>query len=639
MKPRHSTKYPLQSLSLSPDQRLVVVGGRDILQLIRVEPGEAAQQSLVNEELGAVPNLSEDNDPSKLRVFSRAGSELEQSLASLITTYPGMDDYDSHRRTPSKDIQDSMAASPTTILYSTAKAETTAYHFAKDRHLKTGSMALNYNGNHVAFHPQRPDIIATGSTKGAVVVWNLEKKGKKAARSLSTEHTRTVTRVDWHPTTPWMLASGSIDGTVKIWDTRRDGKKFKASTNIKPKSSAVRDTQYNPHDGNIVACAFDNGQVQLWDVRSTRTCLKKFAAHHGYVLTLDWHPSEPRVLASGGRDGQIKIWNTGAFGGGNSSQMKSGVGNVGGHEQVGRSSSDSGSRSGSSERSAQIQVIQTLASVACVKWRSSSHPQQLASSSTVVDPTINVWDVRHPYVPIACFDGHRSAVTDLAWVQHPYTNGKTQLISCSTDHDLVAHPLSTGYRPIEDASTTAIAVAPRGGFATFTSRVPTDRRHDDELNPLGYVVDDRNTFVGEENGKRSNSRGNRKRRNEQSDRNASSKNNKSVRVGFVRTRKHEEHMCTPHHNYTFGIDYRRFKRYAELYRFELEDDEQENVVHGNQKSKKSVGIGIDPPLRTAAEVCEHNGKVATMLGCRIRTQAWSTLVSTFLWCLLNCLYV
>ena len=37
-------------------------------------------------------------------------------------------------------------------------------------------------------------------------------------------------------------------------------------------------------------------------------------------------------------------------------------------------------------------------------------------------------------------------------------------------------------------------------------------------------------------------------------------------VGFVRQLVNDTHMCTPHHNYTFGIDFNRFKTYAELYR-------------------------------------------------------------------------
>ena len=309
MKVRLTTKYPLQSLSISPDNRFVVVGGRDVLQLVRIEPGDLLTTS-TNDKTKTTntssPPLPEEK--RSLRVFSRVGSELEQSLASLVTQYPGMDDYDR----PSTSFNTTRSSLPLPNMTPPLPIINT-YHFIKEKNLKTGSMALNYNGNDVAFHPQRTDVIATGSTKGAVVVWNLEKTGKKAARAISTEHTRTVTRVDWHPTTPWMLASGSIDGTIKIWDIRRDGKKFKASINIKPKSSAVRDAQYNPHDGNMIACAFDNGSVQLWDVRKTKKCVKKFAAHHGYVLTLDWHPSESKVLATGGRDGQIKIWNTGKY--------------------------------------------------------------------------------------------------------------------------------------------------------------------------------------------------------------------------------------------------------------------------------------------------------------------------------------
>ena len=452
-KVRHASKYPLQSLSVSSDQRFLVVGGRDILRLIKIEKGEEP----INEQ-----NEEETTKRSpKERLFSRDNNDLENALAGLTTTYPGMDDDD--HLTKQHYISDDNSFTKKIQM----KKE--LYHFEIERDLKTGSMNLNHNGNHVAFHPQNNTVLATGSTKGAVVCWNLERKGKKAARVISAEHTRTVTRVDWHPTTPWVLASGSIDGTVKIWDTRRDGKKFKASKNIKPKSSAVRDAMYNPHDGNIIACAFDNGQVQLWDVRKTKSCVKKFAAHHGYVLTLDWHPSEPRVLATGGRDGQIKIWNTGSFG------LTTDGSSILGSSTIEKFSDAIGGFNKTSNKCTQIQVIQTIASVACVKWRSSSHPQQLASSSTVVDPTINVWDVLHPYVPIACFDGHRSAVTDVTWVKS--TDGKSNIFSCSTDHDVLIHPLASGKRPIESASPTAIAVAPRGGFATFSNPVPTSRRY------------------------------------------------------------------------------------------------------------------------------------------------------------------
>ena len=54
--------------------------------------------------------------------------------------------------------------------------------------------------------------------------------------------------------------------------------------------------------------------------------------------------------------------------------------------------------------------IQTIASVSKVKWRP-TRKYHVASSSLVVDFTINVWDYRRPYVPFASFIEHKDVVT------------------------------------------------------------------------------------------------------------------------------------------------------------------------------------------------------------------------------------
>ena len=60
----------------------------------------------------------------------------------------------------------------------------------------------------------------------------------------------------------------------------------------------------------------------------------------------------------------------------------------------------------SSSEVLQLTMIQSMTSVACVRWRSAAHEFQLASSSSVVDPTLSVWDVENPYIPIAVLKGH-----------------------------------------------------------------------------------------------------------------------------------------------------------------------------------------------------------------------------------------
>lgn len=64
-------------------------------------------------------------------------------------------------------------------------------------------------------------------------------------------------------------------------------------------------------------------------------------------------------------------------------------------------------------------TIHTIASVSHIKWR----PQRkfhIASCSLVVDCTVNVWDVRRPYIPLAAFNEHKDVVTGMAWRGDPH---------------------------------------------------------------------------------------------------------------------------------------------------------------------------------------------------------------------------
>lgn len=63
-----------------------------------------------------------------------------------------------------------------------------------------------------------------------------------------------------------------------------------------------------------------------------------------------------------------------------------------------------------------------------VKWR----PQRkyhLASCALVVDCSINVWDVRRPYIPFASFDEHKDVATGVAWKGDPHCFLSTSRVS------------------------------------------------------------------------------------------------------------------------------------------------------------------------------------------------------------------
>lgn len=65
-------------------------------------------------------------------------------------------------------------------------------------------------------------------------------------------------------------------------------------------------------------------------------------------------------------------------------------------------------------------TIHTIASVGRIKWR----PQRkyhIASCALVVDCSINVWDIRRPYIPFASFNEHKDVPTGVAWRGNPQT--------------------------------------------------------------------------------------------------------------------------------------------------------------------------------------------------------------------------
>ncbi len=164
---------------------------------------------------------------------------------------------------------------------------------------------------------EHKSMIATAATNGAVVIWNINKEGQKQGKPtlfllplpkllserVINEHTRTVNRITWHPDHAYTLLSASQDGTMKLWDIR-DPTNCKVT--FDGKAEAVRDVQFSKFP-NYFAAAFDNGTIQIWDIRKHSAYERKIMGHQGPVFCIDWHPDDRNLFASGGRDRFIQV--------------------------------------------------------------------------------------------------------------------------------------------------------------------------------------------------------------------------------------------------------------------------------------------------------------------------------------------
>ncbi|KAG1698554.1 GATOR complex protein WDR24 [Nymphon striatum] len=295
--------------------------------------------------------------------------------------------------------------------------------FVEKLNLRVGkNLNLNFSCADVVWNGVDDHILATAATNGAVVTWNLNKSSRSKQDIVFQDHKRTVNKVCFHEKEPNILISGSQDGTMKIFDLR----KKEATSTFTSMSESVRDVQFSPFAYFQFAAVQENGNVQLWDWRRTDRCERQFTAHSGPVFACDWHPEEKNCLATAGRDKTIKVWDV-----------------------VNKPVPDF--------------VIQTIASVSRIKWRP-SRKLQIASSSLVVDFSVNVWDVQRPYIPYASFTEHKDVTTGILWRKDPKI-----LLSVSKDCSLYQHVFKDAYRPADHVNPVAMDLNSVGDIALATS--------------------------------------------------------------------------------------------------------------------------------------------------------------------------
>ncbi|RWS31020.1 WD repeat-containing protein 24-like protein [Leptotrombidium deliense] len=333
------------------------------------------------------------------------------------------------------------------------------------------NLNLNYSCLDVVWSPADDNLLATGATNGAVVIWNIQKSTRSKigitlyyklsfnylrsfhiSDQVYSHHKRTVHKVCFHPCEAHLLLSGSQDGTMKLFDLR----KHEVSTEFNSLSESVRDVQFSPHSEVQFAAVQENGNVQLWDMRKPDKYLRQFTAHSGPVFSCDWHPEDRRFFATGGRDKTIKIWDLSLTPTGNP---------------------------------AVEHCIQSIYSVAKVKWR----PQRrtnIASCSLLLDSTIYVWDVMRTFVPFATFTEHTDVTTDFVWRNSPNT-----ILSTGKDGVLYQHSMTDAHRPADQANPCGLAINNYGDVCHAVSELISKSNAGNSTGPYVSVPNNKSNFL------------------------------------------------------------------------------------------------------------------------------------------------
>ena len=153
----------------------------------------------------------------------------------------------------------------------------------------------------------------SGGAESSIALWDLEsdentlkhstyKPAAKAGRSASA-HKFGITQLSFYPFDSLAFLSTSYDHSLKIY----------ATETLTPSASFDLDCVVYSHalspiaDHLLVACATQHPAVRLVDLRSGAST-HSLAGHHSAVLSLAWSPINEYILASGGSDGLVRLW-------------------------------------------------------------------------------------------------------------------------------------------------------------------------------------------------------------------------------------------------------------------------------------------------------------------------------------------
>jgi WD40 repeat protein len=196
-------------------------------------------------------------------------------------------------------------------------------------------------------------------------------------------HDKVITRLAWAPDGV-RLASAGQDGVIRIWDGQAGSliRKLVADDDLRMTPQNVRMARsslaiaWTPawsSDGTLIACAYGDGAIRLWD-SNTGEIVCTLEGHAFKTNNVAWSPDNKR-LASSADDGLVKIWDV---------SSKSCLATLAGH------------RDG----------INTIA------W----HPRGHVLASASLDQTIRLWDTES-HKHLRTLSGHNDIVITVTWSQ------------------------------------------------------------------------------------------------------------------------------------------------------------------------------------------------------------------------------
>jgi WD40 repeat protein len=144
-------------------------------------------------------------------------------------------------------------------------------------------------------------VLATSGADNTIVLWDV--RTRQPIGGPLTGHTDRVWSLAFSPDGK-LLASGDGDGGIRLWDVKDPSHARPLSGSLIGHAGTVRVVAFSP-DG-LLASGGADGKILLWDFGSLHSIELPLAGRSHEILSLSF--SSDGKLASGGKDGAIQVW-------------------------------------------------------------------------------------------------------------------------------------------------------------------------------------------------------------------------------------------------------------------------------------------------------------------------------------------
>jgi ribosome assembly protein RRB1 len=190
----------------------------------------------------------------------------------------------------------------------------------------------HYGGvNRVRVMPQNADIVATWSDAGRVNLFNVDairqrfflgnnnNNNKTPVQKIIpskpffiyTKHSTEGFAMDWSTVQAGQLVTGDCHGGLSLWNPSESSynvSKFMDGSELRDKLS-IEDLQWSPTEATVLAAAECGGCVKIFDTRAPHKAMIAQEIHkHVDVNVLSWNRQVSNLLATGGDDGTLGVW-------------------------------------------------------------------------------------------------------------------------------------------------------------------------------------------------------------------------------------------------------------------------------------------------------------------------------------------